>query len=421
MVLSFSVGNFRSFREVQTFNMMATDKKPRFEFQNDNLIPVTDKIAGLKVNVAYGANGSGKSNLIQAFIEFIHICKKSLVGPSALQGLVPFLLADDSPKQPTFFEIVVAAEGIIYRYGFEADTKRFHSEWLYVEENGHEEMYFDRSKEGVNINDRSFSEGRKIMSSLDPEVSTLDDDKLLLSLGILQKSKTLLRLQAALEKIIMVENELGDHLHGLAMEMLRDQDVRQKTAKLLNNLSVDVDYILHTGVAEDQEFIKDSGAAIDSLNDKIIFGHIMGKNPDGKDKVSAWLMESLESAGTQRLTLLAPYLLATVAKGYTLIIDEFESRLHTNLSRAIIEMFIEPDSNPNNGQLIVATHDTNLLSANLLRRDQITFLQKKEDKSTEIFRLSDIKGVRSDRSHEKDYLTGRYEAIPNIDRLIFTE
>jgi hypothetical protein len=129
-------------------------------------------------------------------------------------------------------------------------------------------------------------------------------------------------------------------------------------------------------------------------------------------------MEAMESAGTQRLVLLAPFIIATIRAGGILIIDEFEARLHTNLSRAIIETFIEPDSNPNNAQLIVATHDTNLLAANLLRRDQITFVQKQEDKSSEIFRLSDLKNVRSDRSFEKDYLSGRYEAIPDVDRLI---
>ncbi|MFT4749835.1 MAG: AAA15 family ATPase/GTPase [Neolewinella sp.] len=119
--------------------------------------------------------------------------------------------------------------------------------------------------------------------------------------------------------------------------------------------------------------------------------------------------------------MLAPFIIFTILKGQVLVIDEFEARLHASPSRVIIEMFIEPDSNSNHAQLIVATHDTNLLSSNLLRRDQVAFIQKDEEGASEIFSLSDIKYVRSDASHEKDYLSGLYEAVPNVDRLIISE
>ena len=419
MVLSFSVGNYRSFKEVQTLNLVATNKKSRFSYQDENIVPLSGSKAGLKVNVVYGPNASGKSNLITAMIDFLLISQGSLANKSPLKEIIPFLLDGTSRAEPSFFEVVVFYDGTTFRYGFEADPQRIHAEWLFLENDGIEDRYFERNGSEFEFNDAVFPEGKTIVRGLGAKDSILDQDKLLYTTGTVFKSDVLLRLKKALSRIIITDNPLGDEMKELALNLLQDYNTRRATVNLLNNLGVPIEAILHADAQEDRESLRANADTFKEMKDhKIIFSHSFLHHKTGKQDVTGWFMDAMESAGTRRLVLLAPFIIATIRTGGILIIDEFEARLHTNLTRAIIETFIEPDSNPNNAQLIVATHDTNLLASNLLRRDQVTFVQKQEDKSSEIFRLSDLKNVRSDRSFEKDYLAGRYEAIPDAERLI---
>lgn len=419
MILSFSVGNYRSFKEVQTLNLAATNKKSRFSYQDENLVRLSETETGLKANVIYGPNASGKSNLITAMIDFLLICQGSLASKSPLKEIIPFLLDTTSRDEPSFFEIVVFHAGTTFRYGFEADVKQVHAEWLFLEKEGSETKYFERTGTKIEFNESVFPEGQKIVQGLGAETSTLDKDKLLYTVGTVFKSDVLLRLKEAFSTIIITDNPLDEEMHELALNLLQDQHTRKATVSLLNNLGVPVEALLHADVEEDQDEMDITATSLKDIKDhKIVFTHTFLQNDSSQLKTAGWFMEAMESAGTQRLVLLAPFIIATIRTGGILIIDEFEARLHTNLSRAIIETFIEPDSNPNNAQLIVATHDTNLLASNLLRRDQVTFVQKQDDKSSEIFRLSDLKNVRSDRSFEKDYLAGKYEAIPDAERLI---
>jgi AAA15 family ATPase/GTPase len=96
-----------------------------------------------------------------------------------------------------------------------------------------------------------------------------------------------------------------------------------------------------------------------------------------------------------------------------MLVDEFDARLHPNLSRKIIELFHSPDTNPHNAQLVFVSHDSNLLDARLLRRDQIAFTKKDKTGATELYSLAEFKGVRNDSSFEKDYLMGKYNAVPH--------
>jgi AAA15 family ATPase/GTPase len=283
-------------------------------------------------------------------------------------------------------------------------------------------MYFEREGDKTVFNDEFFPEGHQIVSSLNPEVTALDKDDLLLALGVVRKSDVLTSVMAGLDKITVVGGVIDEHIRDLAQEALKEPKARELTMKFLRQIGVKVDAIMHVDHEGDREIISKSEDDLGMLgNNKILFVHSYFNKNKKKKEWQGWPVEETESAGTQRLVMLAPFIISTILKGQVLIIDEFEARLHTSLSRAIIEMFIEPDSNPNHAQLIVATHDTNLLSSNLLRRDQVAFIQKDEDGASEIFSLSDIKYVRSDASHEKDYLSGLYEAVPKVDRLIISE
>ena len=114
------------------------------------------------------------------------------------------------------------------------------------------------------------------------------------------------------------------------------------------------------------------------------------------------------------MLVLAPLIIQAIQQGRIFIIDEFEAKLHTKLSREIVQLFNSEVGNPNNAQFIFSTHDTNLLDHKLLRRDQIDFVEKGADRASEIYSLADIKGTRKEDDFERDYLDGSYGAVPNV-------
>ena len=126
----------------------------------------------------------------------------------------------------------------------------------------------------------------------------------------------------------------------------------------------------------------------------------------------------MESEGTKKIINMSGPIIDTLERGGLIVVDEFDAKLHPLLTKKIIEIFNSPESNPNNAQLIFATHDTNLLSNKIFRRDQIWFAEKdSNDESTDIYPLSDIREqngdkIRNDRIYEKDYINGKYGAIP---------
>jgi AAA15 family ATPase/GTPase len=128
-------------------------------------------------------------------------------------------------------------------------------------------------------------------------------------------------------------------------------------------------------------------------------------------------IDTHESEGTKKLFALAGPILKILKEGKTLIIDELDARLHPLLTEAIIRLFNSNETNPNNAQLVFTTHDTNLLTNKLFRRDQIWFTEKNKVGATDLYSLAEFKGVRSDASYEKDYIAGKYGAIPFIGGL----
>jgi len=121
-------------------------------------------------------------------------------------------------------------------------------------------------------------------------------------------------------------------------------------------------------------------------------------------------MITMESEGTKKMFEISPALLESLEGGRVLILDEFDARFHPLLSRKIVELYNSAANKK--AQLIFATHDTNLLTPQLLRRDQVCFVEKDQQGASHFYSLADFKGVRNDASFEKDYIAGKYGAIP---------
>jgi hypothetical protein len=128
------------------------------------------------------------------------------------------------------------------------------------------------------------------------------------------------------------------------------------------------------------------------------------------ERSAAFHVQTQESEGTKKMFEIGPALFQALEEGRVIVMDEFDARLHPLLSRTIVELFNAAENT--SAQFIFATHDTNLLSSQLLRRDQICFVEKDKHGASHFYSLADFKGVRNDASYEKDYIAGRYGAIP---------
>jgi AAA15 family ATPase/GTPase len=398
MLLEFTVGNFLSFKDKKTFSLEAGS----ISEHKDNVVK-EGKYKVLRSAVIYGANSSGKSNFIKALDFMVSTIKNSskLNSTDKLKGQ-PFLLNTETEKEPSFFEILFLESNKRYRYGFEIDNNKIHSEWLYIleEKSKKENLYFIRNEKGIGVTD--FFEDAKGL-----EFKTRDNGLFLSVVDQFNSNIAKIIMWELTGRIVILSGI--DHQDSINMTdvVYNEGDMKIKLVSLIKNLNLG----FNTFIIND--------------NDKEEFKKRISTEHKKFDKKGRFVsniefkMIEQESSGTNKLFDLAGYMLFTLEFGLALIIDELDAKLHPILTQEIIKIFNNPETNPKNAQLIFTTHDTNLLGANLFRRDQIWFTEKDDFEATDMYSLLEFKDedgntVRKDRSFEKDYIRGRYGAIPYI-------
>lgn len=419
MILQFTVKNFLSIKDEVTLSMIAS-KESSFE---DNLLPYEDGKQmknALKSLVIYGANASGKSNILKALRFFIRFIKNS---HEMQQGkkipTVSFKLDSECSDKPSKFEIIFIYNDIKYRYGFSVTEDEVVKEHLYYYPNGRQSTIFERNKDEYKFTidiERQNELRNKFHSKNKLFISTE-------SLWEYEKAKLPFEWLSNHLNIIINHDGLE---HDTGRNMNKDENINilvKKYIKLadvgIDNINIKIqnaDEILNSDVLK---LLSDDGKAeiLKGLQDGNFLDIKMVHSIKDKNGniVTHEFGLGQESDGTQKFFgILGPWLDALL-HGYTIVIDELDMKLHTLLVKKLIEMFLDPDINKRNAQLIFTTHDTNLLDSNLLRRDQIYFVEKKEDKSTALYSLYDFGGVRKNISIEKGYLQGKYGAIPVLN------
>ena len=420
MIIEFSVKNYRSIKELQTLSMIAAPIKSKNEnLDNENVFQISDKISLLKTAAIYGANGSGKSNLVKALITMFVFIDKSFQDDEIGKRIIePFAFDRFSFMEPTFFQLVFFSNNTKYRYGFEVKAGKVRSEWLFGTPGKKEVYYFTREGEKIQINDDKFSEGKGLETKTSLTNLFINVCKAFngtVSKQIIDYFKTNILISAGV-------NDTG--FRGTTLALMKDEVIKQKILSLLNEADFGIQGITNKPInAGDLP----EGTSIDIVSrvtsEKLEF--LLSKRPvfdeNGKEIGSReLLMDSQESDGTLKFFNYSGAILDTLEDGGALFIDEFDARLHPLLTRKLVKMFNSPVSNQKNAQLIFVTHDTNLLDNLLLRRDQIYFTEKNKRSETVLYSLADFKGVRNDASYEKDYIKGKYGAIPflgNFEKL----
>lgn len=419
MIVQFTVGNFLSFNAKQVLNLEA---KGISELKTNICTLKTEKI--LRSMVIYGANSSGKSNLIKAMERMREVVLSSVrLNDSDELEYSPFLLSIETDSLPTFFEIIFWKESIRYRYGFEYNLRQIENEWLFAgKSEKSEKTLFIRTIEGIAV-DAKYKEGEGIESKT-------NNNRLFVSL--------VAQLGGPISKQILEFFKNYNVLSGLD-----HNDYKGFTTRILHkNLngceeSVELYQKLKLGFQDIKAIESDFNLSeipenlTDELRIKLVKDFTGKRNISLKtvhnkyDKkgeiVDFVLFDKLknESEGTNKIIDLSGPIFDTLKFGKALIIDELDAKLHPLITMRIVELFNSPISNTKNAQLIFATHDTNLLGEELFRRDQIWFTEKDEREQTELyslydFNLPDGSKVRNDSNLEKNYIRGRYGAIPFI-------
>ncbi len=416
MIEEFSFGNFWSFKDIQTLNMTAAKiKSKNTELDHVNVFPVNSDLSLLKAKAIYGANASGKSNIIKALITFIRIVKDSVKEEKALGLIDSFQLSTETENKPTFFQLIFRIGKTRYRYGFEADDNSIKSEWLFATPKKREQPLFIREdKSIIDINQTHFEEGIMYQKLFENSKDTIFTDTSLFlthlsSTGFGKLSKQIIKTISS----ISIINGLGHRgMYGIAGDSLNDAVKKKFILNFLKNADIGIEEIDTVEITNEnlpnnlEDEIKE-----DIKKGKIIVSSRTKYNADLKSEgKSDFSFGMQESEGTKKMFELSPFIYQSLKEGTPLIIDEFDSKLFTLITKKIVELYNSIENKKS--QLIFVTHDTNLLSSDLLRRDQIDFVEKDKYGASHLYTLVEIKGVRNDASFEKDYIQGKYGAIP---------
>jgi uncharacterized protein len=424
MLVSFAVENYRSYKDRKTFQLTAGTGKELP--QNVQEVPELG-LSLLRTAALYGPNASGKSNLLKAMHCLSELVSSPLqvVRPS-YQVATPFALDPVCGGNPTRFEVRFIMDGVLYEYSLAKRGDLVEEERLNVyPPRGRKQEWFERDgKKTIKLN-------RTFFRSLQKPVEELAGEKI-----------TIMAVVGAFD-----HPQLSKPSHWLVRNLgvrVGDWDIPSsppwmifrgsgRTASLYcksEAFRAWVDgFLRHADLGIARVEVEVSEVKVRRLRSKFkprkgeTEGQVQEETEEhhepyfvhtGEGGYTARFPIDEESQGTKRLFwLLAPFY-EVLEGGEVVVLDEFGTSLHPTLAREVIRVFHSRELNPKGAQLILATHDSSLLSGQLFRRDQVWFTEKNQAGATDLYSLHDIKDVRAEDPFEKGYLRGRYGAIPNV-------
>ncbi|MEY8213599.1 MAG: ATP-binding protein [Colwellia sp.] len=411
MIIDFTVSNFRSIREKQTFSLFAESSSSHL---SENVASPNDgKIGVLRTAGVYGANASGKSNLLLAFqaLRYIVCSSGDLKDGDDIPCYEPYMLAATSKNAPIEFEIeFFSKDGVRYIYKTAFNAKRILSESL--------DFYPSRSKANLFKRDEKdswetvafgghYKGGKK-------KFAFFDNNSYISKAGNSADAPDLIR---------SIFNYFRLEIFHLGVNQRVGMGHWNENQELVNSISEILSKV-DTGIfgvnfkEQDVTDIKLPNDIPDDMRKRILESE--SRKPvflhKGEKEFQAEFTEEMESAGTTKLFNMLPMLIETFDDGGILLLDELDNSFHPHIAELIIKLFNDPSVNKNNAQLIFSTHNINLMSPDLLRRDQI-WLTEKNNGETLFTSLDefDKNVVKIDSPFSKWYGDGRFGAIPAID------
>ncbi len=439
MLIQFTIKNYKCFKEETTLSMVASnyDRTTRWD---DNVIEIPKfNLNLLRSVVIYGANASGKSKLVEAmgFMCYLILSssKDKQSGEMIEDEPFNFRLSTETEKQASLFEINFIIDNEMYRYGFEVNQKEIISEWLYHRPATKEVELFYRERQSFEVHPKL----KKIKFIVDNEM--IRNNALLLSVAAQFNDKIAEKIINWARKDLNVLSGLQDSRYmGYSIGMLSEDIFKSEVLQFIRGADLNIEDLKPVKVNIDQlpdEFpteLKELMSKKIKEDENTFFSDVtvFHKKFDSNKKfvsIERFSMDDDESSGTKKYFAFAAPLIMTLKNGETAVIDELDSKLHPNLVCKIVSTFNSKETNPKNAQLIFNTHDTNLLTSGLFRRDQIWFTEKDRYGASTLYSLSDFKTENGDKArigedYAANYIRGKYGAIPylgDFDKLFLTK
>jgi AAA15 family ATPase/GTPase len=378
------------------------------ELDKNNVFKVNQNFSLLKSAAIYGANASGKSNLILA----LYFMQSFVINSSKLQitdkiDLEKFRLSSETEDKPSFFKIVFHLDNKTYEYSFEVTQERVISEGLSCTPKTRKTNIFSREKDKIKYS-KSLMKGKDVKD-------LTKKNTLFLSIAAQFNDPLAGKILLWFSRLKIISGSQLENLRQLSIDYLsREQNLKNEIVSLIKKLDLSIkDMSIEVGRKPLDNFHKDIPDtvynSIETYHEKYdLEGKVIG--------LESFQLNKHESRGTQKLFALLAPILSVLKASEVLIIDELDSLLHPLMAIAIIGLFNSQQTNPKNAQLIFATHDVNLLSNQLFRRDQIWLTEKNRQEATDLYSLVEF-DIDNNASFEQDYIQGRYGAIPFIGDL----
>jgi uncharacterized protein len=418
MLIEFRAKNFRSLRDEQVLSLVASSDKTQ---QDTHTLATGQKAAPqvLKSAVVYGANASGKSNLIKA-LQYMHsvVMQSATLQPGqTFDRLQPFKLDSASASQATEFEVTFIVDGVRYQYGFALTALRIVREHLLVYKAFKPQRWFERHVDAETGKD-VYEFGNGLKGAKNVWEGATRPNALFLSVAVQLNSDALRPVFDWFANRLVIFNEQSPLSPQFSVHMLKQESQRKAMVDFLRaaDMSIaDIEVTTKQAMVHTINFDLATGkremAAGEQPVDEVKFHHTTEQGRAVFDLAD-------ESSGTRNLLFFTGPMLDILSKGLTLVVDELDTSLHTLLVQALVRLFHQPAANTGGAQLVFTTHDTSLLDAyGLFRRDQIWFVEKKPDQSTHLFSLTDF-SPRKNEALERGYLQGRYGGLPMLGELV---
>jgi AAA15 family ATPase/GTPase len=442
MLLSLSVGNFRSFWDEQTLSMVAGPDDARHE-EHLRVIP-QDVHRALPIAVIYGANGAGKSNLVKAMAMLLELV---VVGTEPKKPIRrdPFLLNDQSESRPTTVSVQFVQEGMAFEYGCHLQDTHVEAEWLSTLANGAEHSVYERGTDqqgeawirlGPGLPDQDRDRKLRALVQVGVPQNQLFLQAIRAHLSDASQGAVLGRVVQWFDRVRIIHPQSRFEL--LARLVAGDPNFADFAGSFLKEVSTGVDRLdAHTIEVDAGELTKLSPDVLESINRAGLGKSISVGRSDGAElivekgegtRLSLRTVQAQhvtpggrrigldfkeESDGTRRLTELLPalFVLGQKHQSWVFVIDEIDRSLHPLLAKRFVREFLRRSAGSGN-QLVLTTHETALLDMALMRRDEIWFANKRlPDGSTELYSLSEYPS-RPETKVDRSYLEGRFEAVP---------
>ena len=429
MLISFTVSNYRSFRDTMELSMEATGiseyKECLLHYKKKPLLPVV---------AVFGKNGGGKTNLIRAFwlgVQFIKNAQKTQYEGAPIP-VRPFMLNDYSSEKPTSFEYAYIYESVKYVYGFSATKNQIVEEHLYHWPKGKKAVVFERDHQMFTFPKDQERKKKELIRS------TVDTNQLFFSISCVMNYKPCIQAMKWFRQMILFSNDYND-IPGQIIEHREDKNALKaiiQAAKVADVGICDMEFTFSDKKIQVNEQLPDNmpdgirtaitefmaalGNTTNDAEGMLMVSNVQatsyhkGINKEGG--VSTYpLSLADESDGTRQLMAIAPAIESVLHSGGLLIVDELGKDMNPVLMEYVVSLFQRKKRNPNNAQIIFTTHNTELLNMELLRRDQIYFVDKnRKNGVSDLYCLNDFSPSLSENI-KKEYLLGKFGAIPNVD------